>query len=234
MKKNVMMRVASIMLVLVLLTSSVISGTFAKYVSEGTGTDSARVAKWGVTIESNGAMFGEHYNGYNDNNISNTYTGSVDSQGKIPAEGGLSKVVAPGTKGNMVAVALKGTPEVAVKVTYSADVTLNGWKIGDTEYCPLYIYVNGVAYNTGDSLAITDLEAAVEAAVAAYSVSYPAGTDLEKVGADALNISWEWPYETYKNGNLCDAQDTALGNATADGYPSTIEISVTTTVTQID
>lgn len=233
MKKNAMMRVASIMLVLVLMTSSVISGTFAKYVTSGTGTDSARVAKWGVTVVSNGEMFGKHYNGTTDDSIALVYTGSVESQGAIPG-GGLSKVVAPGTKGDMVAVELAGVPEVAVKVTYSADMTLNGWKIDDEEYCPLYVYVNGLGYNCGDSLQITDLEAAVEAAVAAYSVSYPAGTDLSRVGADALRISWEWPYETYKDGVLCDAQDTALGDATAAGYPSTIEIEVTTTVTQID
>lgn len=233
MKKNVMMRVASIMLVLVLMSSSVISGTFAKYVTEGTGTDSARVAKWGVTVTSNGQMFGEHYNGTTDDKVALSYTGSVDSLGAIPGDG-ETNVVAPGTKGDMVGVALAGQPEVAVKVTYEADVTLTGWKVDGSEYCPLYIYVNDVAYNTGDSLSVADLEAAVEAAVASYSVSYPSQTDLSTVAADALRISWEWPFETYKAGVLCDEKDTALGNATAAGTPATIEIKVTTTVTQVD
>ena len=61
MKKNVMMRVASIMLVLVLMTSSVISGTFAKYVTEGQSKDSARVAKFGVTVTGNAAIFSDSY-----------------------------------------------------------------------------------------------------------------------------------------------------------------------------
>ena len=47
MRKNRMMRLASLMLVLVLLTSSVVSGTFAKYVTEVKGEDTARVARWG-------------------------------------------------------------------------------------------------------------------------------------------------------------------------------------------
>ena len=51
MKKNKMMRVASALLVAVLLTTCAISGTFAKYVSQATGSDTARVAKWGFQLE---------------------------------------------------------------------------------------------------------------------------------------------------------------------------------------
>ena len=47
MRKNKFMRAASGLLVAVLLTTCVISGTFAKYTSTSTGTDSARVARWG-------------------------------------------------------------------------------------------------------------------------------------------------------------------------------------------
>ena len=61
MKKNVMMRVASIMLVLVLMTSSVISGTFAKYVTDVTTDDSARVARWGVEFVTNSDLFATQY-----------------------------------------------------------------------------------------------------------------------------------------------------------------------------
>lgn len=61
MKKNVMMRVASFLLVAVLISTSAISGTYAKYVTEGSGTDSARVAKWGVVIEAESTMFSQEY-----------------------------------------------------------------------------------------------------------------------------------------------------------------------------
>lgn len=47
MKKNTMMRVATVLMVAVLLTTCAISGTFAKYVSEASASDTARVAKWG-------------------------------------------------------------------------------------------------------------------------------------------------------------------------------------------
>lgn len=46
MKKNMIMRFASLLLVVTLLSTCAISGTFAKYTSSATGSDSARVAKW--------------------------------------------------------------------------------------------------------------------------------------------------------------------------------------------
>ena len=50
MKKNVMMRIASLLLIAVLITTCGISGTYAKYVSTATGSDTARVAKWEVNL----------------------------------------------------------------------------------------------------------------------------------------------------------------------------------------
>ena len=68
MKKNRMMRLASILLICVLLTTSVISGTFAKYVTADTGSDNARVAKWGVELIVTGDnLFSNSYNGVDDN-----------------------------------------------------------------------------------------------------------------------------------------------------------------------
>lgn len=53
MRKNnkKLMIVVSVLLSLVLITSSVVSGTMAKYVTSGSSSSSARVAKWGVTVD---------------------------------------------------------------------------------------------------------------------------------------------------------------------------------------
>lgn len=53
MRKNnkKLMIVVSVLLSLVLITSSVVSGTMAKYVTSGNSSSSARVAKWGVNVE---------------------------------------------------------------------------------------------------------------------------------------------------------------------------------------
>ena len=55
MKKNKMMRNTAALGVAVLLTASVLSGTLAKYTTTAEGTDSARVAKWGIVMNSTGS-----------------------------------------------------------------------------------------------------------------------------------------------------------------------------------
>ncbi len=51
MKSNKMMRIASVLLVAVILSTCAISGTFAKYTSTATGSDTASVAKWDIKVE---------------------------------------------------------------------------------------------------------------------------------------------------------------------------------------
>lgn len=127
MRKNKVMRLASVLLVLTLLTTSVISGTFAKYTTTGSVADTARVAKFGVVITTSGTLYSDTY-----------YAQNVTTNGNMPAAttwqtqpdynsgNGISvnadtqntNVVAPGTKsyGNGMSFGVTGTPEVAVEV----------------------------------------------------------------------------------------------------------------------
>ena len=64
MKKNRLMRIAALLLVLTLATSCFVGGTFAKYTSTATGSDTATVAKWDIqlkagTADVHGAPLGE-------------------------------------------------------------------------------------------------------------------------------------------------------------------------------
>ena len=108
-KKNVLMRSAGVLLALVLVTSCFVGSTLAKYTVSESGFDTARVAKFGVNIEANGTMFAREYD-------EGTTVKSVIS---------TDKVVAPGTSGEMVRMAISGTPEVAVNVQYAATLNLN-------------------------------------------------------------------------------------------------------------
>ena len=53
MKKGnkILMIIVSLLLTLVLITTSVLSGTLAKYTTSSSSSDSARVAKWGADIK---------------------------------------------------------------------------------------------------------------------------------------------------------------------------------------
>ena len=227
MRKIKTMRAASALLVAVLLTTCTISGTFAKYVTSDSGTDTARVAKWGVTVDAEG--------------VSDAFAKEYGDTVKAESTSTLD-VVAPGTNGLLGAITLKGTPEVAVAVTYDSDLKLENWKVGSVEYCPIIITVDGVTYGvTGmkDSSGVeaTNKYSTVAALVAAVNdaidnraaQTYGPNTDLSTVTGHGLKVSWEWAYD--KND---DAKDTALGDNAAGENHAIIQFNVEATVTQID
>lgn len=112
MRKNKMMRAASALLVAVLLTTSTISGTFAKYVSEDSAEDSARVAKWGVELQLVGNLYGDSY-GADDKIVKHD-----DTSVSVQSLGAIDDVVAPGTKSDEgLNIKLNGQPEVDGKIT---------------------------------------------------------------------------------------------------------------------
>lgn len=128
MKKNRMMRLASGLLVLVILTTCIISGTFAKYATGDNAKDSARAAKWGVTTTISGALFGKHYNAFSEtegmenlgsNQIAAAYTGSVDHASGEADDG--KNIVAPGTKSENMTISIAGKPEVSGKIEFTVD-----------------------------------------------------------------------------------------------------------------
>lgn len=237
-KKNVTLRAAAVLFALALITSCFVGGTFAKYVTNGTGTDTARVAKFGVTVTANGTMFATKYK-TDTPNVAGTIAESVISSGAV---NNIDNVVAPGTEGEMLSMKLSGQPEVAVQVTYTPTIELNDeWKdANDNFYCPLQIKVNGTIV---DGHGFTDKQEFVDAIVNAIvrheknNVIYKAGTDLstDTVGDNALAITWAWPFESTDGaGKSNDAKDTYLGDQAAKGHAATIKISVVTTVTQVD
>lgn len=223
MKNNRIMKAAGALLVLVLVTSCFVGSTFAKYTTAGTGTDSARVAKFGVKIEANGATFAKAY--ATDDQHVGTIANSVVSSDN-------DKLVAPGTKGSMVSMTITGTPEVAVQVNYTAEVDLTGsWMDAQNKfYCPLQIKIGTT---TIDGHSYTSKEAfiqAIEAEINRFSASYEPGTNLTTTAVTPA-VSWEWPFSVSEEN---DVKDTYLGDQAAEGNASGISVSVTTTVTQID
>ncbi len=228
-KKNWTMRAAVLMLALVLITSCFVGGTFAKYVTSGEGSDTARVAKFGVKITANGTTFAKEYK-TDDTNVSGTITKSVISSDD-------KNLVAPGTKGEMVKMQLSGKPEVAVKVEYTAKtIELKGWTLEDSSfYCPLVFKVNGTDIDGKKYSKADDLQEAIKDAIEGYSKNYEPNKDLTKVKTDSLALSWDWPFSTTNDDNSNnDEKDTYLGNQAAEGNASTITIEIATTVTQID
>ncbi|MBQ7035660.1 MAG: hypothetical protein IJN34_07990 [Clostridia bacterium] len=230
MKKNKMMRVASALLVAVLLTTSVISGTYAKYTTAEEAGDTARVAKWGVGITTSGTLFAEQYK---DAPIANASDDSITVQVANHADATTDNVVAPGTKNeDGITFTLTGTPEVDLALTIAVetkDIVLpkkdgytdytDGNKV-DTfdlanDYHPVvFTLTNGAGGTlaTGTIEAIkTYLEGLTRAKIDSNTNldTYFVGTDGTTKTDGTYKLTWEWAFEQNNKA------DTYIGNVIA-------------------
>ena len=227
MKKNRMMRLASGLLVAVLLSTCAISDTFAKYITEKESTDTARVAKFGVdlVVTVDGAFATEY-----DADVTVTdKDGAAIAKTVVASSTDQDNLVAPGTKGDLMAKAeIKGTPEVAVNVKQEATLVLTNWAVDGTYYCPLVITVDGAKFYGMDYTSAAEFIAAVEAALDS-DVNYAPNTDL----TETHSVTWAWAFEG-TDGKQTDELDTALGNYAAKTGDIEISFTYKITVTQIN
>lgn len=159
MRKNRMMRLASALLILTMVTTCAISGTFAKYVTEDSATDTARVAKWGMTVEVVGNLFGANYHPYSSTDATSNKISAVQKN-SVDAADGTTTIVAPGTESDKgMTLSVKGDPEVAYTVAYADEGTIQTIWLKTGNYATLvkteevtadnfagYYYVSGGSY----------------------------------------------------------------------------------------
>lgn len=247
MKKNKMMRIAGVLLIAVLLTMSVVSGTFAKYVTSDSVSDSARVAKFGVDVAASGKLFDQNYLATSDDTPAGTTPDGSDNTA-LTVESSTN-VVAPGTKNTEgLTLSVTGTPEVdvqvAITVTVNNDIVLkaNGTLPDKTtggnetfnnasDYYPVvYTLKKGTEVLASGNLA------AIKTKLESYAGRYDAGTNLANAFGE-LTLTWAWSY----GDGTYDKQDTLLGDlaagtATVDSslYNINAGVAITLSVTQID
>lgn len=228
MKKNKMMRMASALLVATLLSTSVIAGTFAKYTTTANSSDSARVAKWGVSITMNNdnSAFKSTYAKDDTKDTSESITNTVEA--KTGTGSTQDMVVAPGTTGS-TEFTVTGTPEVAFKLDVAVDVTSTikvdkdkecslaagefvdeAVKVKPTaDYEPIVFTLqkkdaSGDTYTTvtgAEKITLSALETKLEA----LSTSYEANKNVN----DTYKIVWSWPMtSTFSNYTSGDGYTT--------------------------
>ena len=259
-KKNLTMRAAVLMLALVLISSCFVGGTFAKYTTSGNGTDTARVAKFGVEITVNDSgLFKTAYDA-DDAATAGTIKQTVKSSD-------TSKLVAPGTSGEGTSsFSVKGTPEVAVKVdmamTVNSDVFLKEGSYKDYTKAPYtgnfavgadYYPVKFTLKKNGTEVETGNLDKIQKYLADQSKQTYEPGTDLA-TAIGSYTLSWAWDFDDNGKGTN-DKADTLLGNLAADDakykadgkysndaftaiadedFSTKIEFALTLTVTQID
>ena len=246
MKKNHTMRAASLLLVLTLITSCFVGGTFAKYTTKIAGSDTARVAKFGVELTADANLFGPQYT--DATNGITVYSDSADED-----------VIAPGTEGSATFFTIAGAPEVDVNFK----ITLNGKDDGTenytiatlpkatatykdytdvttdktfdlaADYQPVVwtLTKNGTEVATGN---LDKIEAYFDGISKVYHAEEAAATGFESINGDYV-LSWVWGFE------VNDQADTYMGQIAAGvvtpapaGYVGNESFKLLITADQVD
>ena len=154
---RIIMILVSVLLSLVLITSSVLSGTFAKYVTgeKSVSSNTGTVASWGISVTT-----GDH--------LEKQYTEMDNGAFKVDTIG-TTDVIAPGTSGSLAWFRVCGAPEVAYGIDFSGSIDIGyGFKAssglirdenGDAiEYFPIQLrYVVYDVLSNGDLTEVTSL-----------------------------------------------------------------------------
>lgn len=210
MKKNRTLRVSALLLALTLITTCLVGGTFAKYTSSTTGSDTATVAKWSFKV--NNTEFATTsaqpltFNLFDTINDTDNATDEADV---------ADARIAPGTAGKF-ALEVKNESEVNAKFTVGLTETKN-----DSNVPLQYSVDNGTTWK--DSIADLTMTGLTDQAI-------------NMGDTKTVTVLWRWVFEGTTRGahaDQTDVTDTALGIAARDTAP-TVTITATLTATQVD
>jgi len=207
----------SVVLMFTLVSTCLMSGTLAKYVTAIDGKDEARVAKWDVGTSFSFEMFSNTYE-TDDSTHSSSIVNSVAGEDS-------EKVFAPGTKGE-ARFEFAGVNEVAtlIEVKVNKAEYIGDWFI-EGDYLDNY-YPIQFSLDNGPT---GDLAALIDSLESLSDLSAPNQDIGARFGEHVIN--WEWTFEVNQENNILD---TELGNRAANGEELRLELEIEITATQVD
>ena len=166
-RSSMMVRLVAVLAVVMMFTMCFVGGTFAKYTSSATGTDSATVAKWSFKV------------GETDIATTDTFTfdlfktikdsdGIKDETEMNPVDG---SIIAPGTQGSFDLVLTNASQ---VTAQYAIDYTVT-----NNNDIPVKFSVDGGTTWTND---LADVAASDSTKLAANS------------GTTTIKVQWKWDF----------------------------------------
>lgn len=215
--------------------------TFSKYVTSGSGTGTAQVAKWGYTASVDTTkLFGEEYK-YDSAKAASTVNGTGANL-TVKADSAGRNLVAPGTTGSMT-FTVGGKAEVRallhMGLVPTNDVVLKIKKTTDTDYT-IYNPVkwtlkkDGVAVAGAENVTLTEVADKITHDTTVSKVYAP----NEELTSTTYELSWAWAFEGAGDvaGLSIDQVDTILGQIATGvtGYtPAGYDIDATNSSTAL-
>ena len=208
-QENKLVNFAIFILIITIISTSFISGTYAKYTTTVTGVASAAIAKWSIKVEGTeiaveGSEPTVQFNLFETVLDTDTTDGNEATEGELDVKEG---VIAPGTQGSFD-LDIENFSEVTA--TYNIELVAT-----NTDNIPVKFSLdNGATYETWES---------------GVPITINAEKNLEKeIGKDTITIKWKWEFE---------GDDTALGLAaktdTEEQPAPQIGVQASITVTQV-
>ena len=212
MKNDKITRFAILILALTMITLMIVSGTFAKYTSSATGSDTATVAKWSIKV---GSGDGVEIAGSSSTVSFDLFSTIKDEDGGSEADvagkasgtavgstSATAKIIAPGTSGSFDIIVKN---ESEVNATYSIAFESNNTSI------PIEFSTDGTTWKSTLS----------EANVTNAAINMNSA-------AQTKTVYWRWAYNVSA---ARDTTDTNLGVA-AQTSPASVTLSATISATQ--
>lgn len=212
MKNDRITRFAILILALTMITLMIVSGTFAKYTSSATGSDTATVAKWSIKV---GSGDGIEIAGSSSTVSFDLFSTIKDEDGGSEADvagkasgtavgstSATAKIIAPGTSGSFDIIVKN---ESEVNATYSIAFESNNTSI------PIEFSTDGTTWKSTLS----------EANVTNAAINMNSA-------AQTKTVYWRWAYDVSA---ARDTADTNLGVA-AQTSPASVTLSATISATQ--
>lgn len=233
MKNRTLTKTTALVLLVTMIALVMISGTFAKYITEYDGEGTAIVAKWNVKItDLDGGELADDatFNLFDKTKVYDldavadvddlsAEVGVVETDVAVKVDPTTEATVAPGTWGKVgFKITVDATNEVTVR--YGIDITAF-----DTTL-PLEFSIDGTSWTTA-----ADVKAQVDSGT--YSIATGTVNKTTALTDKTVTLYWRWLYESDRNSQTVaenDAEDTALGKAAV----ATCNITAKLGATQVD
>lgn len=205
-KDNRTVKFAIIVLALTMIALILVAGTYAKYTSSGSGTDSVKVAKWSFKVGDKDITTATESFTFD---LFKTIKDSDGNANETDVKAG--KIIAPGTSGEF-SFDVENTSEVNAKYSLSYTVTNDG-------NIPVEFSVDdGPWVSALDSKNVTDKAIAM---------------GVKETVKVKWRWAYEGSSSTNFQSSQTDNTDTALG-VTAQGTANTLTVKIDASATQVD
>lgn len=214
-------KIGALLLVVALISTVMISGTFAKYTSEYSGQDTALVAKWDVKPEAgqtgNLEAIAETGDSVTELDLfQHAHTKMLNS---ITTNGGIDYIIAPGVSGSFD-IKVTNDSDVDAKMTFVLETVAGSANV------PMVYTIEG------DSPATEYTDLNLLAGALTMDNVTQGGTNK------VVTVNWEWKFNDVNDVNdSINKADTLLGTASAGagaGERTSYTLKITATATQVE